>query len=105
MLRSNSKSDYVGPPNHKRVSVSIGGITDIDGDMVSVTITKISQDEPTNGLGDGDKSLMGQVLGHLVPKSEQKDQVPVMEKYTKYHFLQMMEWWNLQWFCNCERTT
>ncbi len=42
------------PPNHQMVPISIGGVTDPDGDPVSVTATGVKQDEPTNGLGDGD---------------------------------------------------
>jgi hypothetical protein len=42
------------PPNHKLAAVSIVGVADPDGDPVSLTITGITQDEPTNGLGDGD---------------------------------------------------
>jgi hypothetical protein len=42
------------PPNHKLAAVSIVGVSDPDGDPVSLTITAITQDEPTNGLGDGD---------------------------------------------------
>jgi hypothetical protein len=42
------------PPNHKLAAVSIVGVSDPDGDPVSLTITGITQDEPTNGLGDGD---------------------------------------------------
>jgi uncharacterized repeat protein (TIGR01451 family) len=43
------------PPNHKMSgTLSISGVTDPDGNPVSVTITGIFQDEPTNGLGDGD---------------------------------------------------
>jgi uncharacterized repeat protein (TIGR01451 family) len=43
------------PPNHKMSAArSITGLTDPDGNPVSVTITGIFQDEPTNGLGDGD---------------------------------------------------
>jgi hypothetical protein len=43
------------PPNHKMSEArSITGVTDADGDPITVTITSIFQDEPTNGLGDGD---------------------------------------------------
>jgi len=42
------------PPNHKYVKVSVGGVTDADGDPVVITITGLTQDEPLNGLGDGD---------------------------------------------------
>jgi hypothetical protein len=43
------------PPNHKLSDArSITGVTDPDGNAVSIAITSIFQDEPTNGLGDGD---------------------------------------------------
>lgn len=42
------------PPNHNMMSVSILGITDPDGDSVSISINQIKQDEATNGTGDGD---------------------------------------------------
>ena len=42
------------PPNHKFVNVSVTGVTDPDGDPAAITITGITQDEPLNGLGDGD---------------------------------------------------
>ncbi|MBI3753905.1 MAG: hypothetical protein HY266_07700 [Deltaproteobacteria bacterium] len=51
------------PPNHKLVLISISGITDPDGDPVAVTITGITQDEPVNGLGDGDTSPDGFGVG------------------------------------------
>jgi hypothetical protein len=44
------------PPNHKYRSVTVGGVTDPDGDPVTVTIDGVTQDEPTNGRGDGDQS-------------------------------------------------
>ncbi|MEW5745385.1 MAG: hypothetical protein AB1805_08120 [Nitrospirota bacterium] len=42
------------PPDHKFRAVSINGITDPDNDLVSITISSVHQDEPVNGLGDGD---------------------------------------------------
>jgi hypothetical protein len=42
------------PPNHKMVEVSLSGATDPDGDPVTITITGVTQDEPLDGLGDGD---------------------------------------------------
>lgn len=42
------------PPNHKLTSIAITGLTDPDGDPVTVNVTGITQDEPLNGLGDGD---------------------------------------------------
>ena len=47
------------PPNHKLVIISIGEVTDPDGDSVALTVTRITQDEPVNGLGDGDTSPDG----------------------------------------------
>lgn len=51
------------PPNHKLVAVAITGIRDAQGalvdpvrDPLTVTITTVQQDEPINGLGDGDTS-------------------------------------------------
>ena len=44
------------PPNHKYRLFSIGGVTDPDGNPVTVTITGVTQDEPVNGLGDGNTS-------------------------------------------------
>ncbi len=58
-----SSADRLWPPNHRLVSISISGITDPDGDPVSITITGITQDEPVNGLGDGDTSPDGVGVG------------------------------------------
>ena len=44
------------PPNHKLVPISITGVTDPDNDPVTIKITGVTQDEPVNGLGDGDTS-------------------------------------------------
>ena len=53
----------IWPPNHKMVNISILGVTDPDGDPVTITITKITQDEPLNGLGDGDTAPDGAGIG------------------------------------------
>jgi hypothetical protein len=42
------------PPNHAMQAISVLGITDPDGQPVSVSVTSVFQDEPTNGTGDGD---------------------------------------------------
>lgn len=41
------------PPNHQLVAVGITGVSDPDNNA-TITITAVTQDEPTNGLGDGD---------------------------------------------------
>jgi pimeloyl-ACP methyl ester carboxylesterase len=41
------------PPNHKMAQVSIFGVDDPDCDPVSISITRITQDEPTDSIGDG----------------------------------------------------
>jgi Ca-activated chloride channel family protein len=51
------------PPNHKLVNIAIMNVTDPDGDIVKISVTSIYQDEPTNGLGDGDKSPDGFGIG------------------------------------------
>jgi hypothetical protein len=42
------------PPNHKFQLITLNGATDPDGDPVTLAITSVTQDEPLNGLGDGD---------------------------------------------------
>jgi hypothetical protein len=75
------------PPNHKMVKVKIRGISqgtsrhddddeegddrhdghdDRDGQDVQITITSVTQDEPVNGLGDGDTSPDAAVSGNNV---------------------------------------
>ena len=44
------------PPNHKLRLITLTGATDPDGDPVTTTVTGVSQDEPLDGLGDGDTS-------------------------------------------------
>ena len=45
------------PPNHKLVNVGIDGVSDPEGGPVTVVVTGVRQDEPTNGLGDGDTAV------------------------------------------------
>ncbi len=51
------------PPNHKLVPVSIMGVSDSDNDRVTLTILEVSQDEPVDGLGDGDAGPDGILQG------------------------------------------
>jgi TolB protein len=44
------------PPRHNLRLITLSGATDPDGDTVTLTITDVTQDEPLNGLGDGDTS-------------------------------------------------
>jgi hypothetical protein len=44
------------PANHKLRLITLQGATDPEGGAVTVTITGVTQDEPLNGTGDGDKS-------------------------------------------------
>jgi parallel beta-helix repeat protein len=51
------------PANHKLKEISISGITDSDGDSISITIDSITQDEPTSGLDVNDQSPDGSGIG------------------------------------------
>lgn len=44
------------PPNHKLRLITLTGATDADGNPLATTVTGVTQDEPLNGLGDGDTS-------------------------------------------------
>lgn len=55
--------NLVWPPNHKMVQVSIQGVTDPEGDPVSIQIDQTRQDEPTNGTGDGNTCPDAQGVG------------------------------------------
>lgn len=45
------------PPNHKLVNGQIAGVTDVDpGDVITLSVTGITQDEPVNGEADGNTS-------------------------------------------------
>lgn len=44
------------PPNHGLVSVGITGVSDPNNNA-TISITGVTQDEPTNGLGDGDTAI------------------------------------------------
>jgi hypothetical protein len=53
----------IWPPNHQQVSVNILGITDPDGTPVTITITRVLQDEPTNTKADGNTPIDGGGVG------------------------------------------
>jgi len=60
--RAIATPDSLWPPDHKFVGVQVAGVTDPDGDPVTITITAVAQDEPTTNAtgaipgqqGDGD---------------------------------------------------
>ncbi len=62
-IQAQSSINSLWPPNHKLKTVSVTGITDPDNDPVTIKIEKITQDEPVNGLGDGDTSPDGFIRG------------------------------------------
>jgi YVTN family beta-propeller protein len=43
----------IWPPNHQWVPVTVNGVTDPDGDAVTILFTSIRQDEPVDTYGDG----------------------------------------------------
>lgn len=52
------------PPNHKYHAISILGVSDPDsGDVVTITVTGVTQDEPTNTRGDGNTCPDAQISG------------------------------------------
>lgn len=48
--------DVLWPPDHKMVSIGIVGVTDPNSNA-TIVITAVWQDEPTDGLGDGDTPI------------------------------------------------
>jgi len=54
------------PPNHTMVPVSITGVTDPNNQAVTFTFPNVTQDEPVNGLGDGDTSPDAAVSGNQI---------------------------------------
>jgi YVTN family beta-propeller protein len=53
----------IWPPNHQFVSVDVLGVTDPDGDAVTIEVTGIRQDEPVDGYGDGRFTPDGKGVG------------------------------------------
>ena len=43
-------------PNHQFVPIAMTGVTDPDGNAVTITVTGVTQDEPVNAKGDGNTS-------------------------------------------------
>jgi hypothetical protein len=53
------------PPNHQMVAVGITGVSTPDN-MATIVITGVTQDEPTNGCGDGDTAIDAVIDGDVV---------------------------------------
>lgn len=51
-----ARPSLLWPPNHRLIPVAIVGVSDPNGDPVGITVTGVTQDEPVNGLQDGDTS-------------------------------------------------
>lgn len=51
------------PANHKFVPITITGVTDPDGDSVTITIDSIFQDEPVDAKGSGNTAPDGKGVG------------------------------------------
>jgi hypothetical protein len=51
------------PPNHKFVPITITGVTDADGDPLTITIDSIFQDEPVDAKGSGNTAPDGKGVG------------------------------------------
>ena len=54
------------PPNHRLVPVNIVGVSDPDNDTLALTVTDVTQDEPTNGQGDGNIAPDAVIQGNAV---------------------------------------
>ena len=50
------------PPNHKLVTIAIANVKNADGAAITTKVTSIFQDEPTQGLGDGDTPIDGSIV-------------------------------------------
>ena len=55
--------DTLWPPNHTFVDINVIGVTDPDGDPVSIMIDGIYQDEPVDTYGDGNFTPDGMGVG------------------------------------------
>lgn len=51
------------PPNHELANIAILGVSDPDGDAVTLTIEGITQDEPVLGTGSGDTAPDAEGVG------------------------------------------
>jgi hypothetical protein len=57
------------PPNRKLVLVTLAGATDPDDDQVTISVTAITQDEPTSGRPDAELAPRGDQVGLRADRS------------------------------------
>src|SRR5690606_15775615 len=60
---ANASSVTLWPPNHKFVSINVLGVTDPEGDSISIKIDSIFQDEAVDAPDSGNTSPDGEGLG------------------------------------------
>ncbi|MFQ5598069.1 MAG: hypothetical protein ACE5GK_08465 [Nitrospiria bacterium] len=58
-----SSTARLWPPNHKLVTIDIQGVLDPEDDPINIRIASITQDEPVNGVGDGNTAPDGFGIG------------------------------------------
>ena len=63
---ASASPNILWPPNHGMIPISIQGVTDPDDGSVAITIQSVTQDEPVNGIGDGDTSPDAVIVGSAV---------------------------------------
>jgi hypothetical protein len=68
-----ARPDVVWPPNHGLVQVTVDGVTDPDGDPVSITATSVFQDEQVDAPGSGNTAPDAQ-LAPLAVRAERSGQ-------------------------------
>ena len=87
--------ETIWPPNHKFVSVGVEGVTDPDGDPVTIEITAIDQDEPLDTYGDGqfepDGCGVGAEAAELRAERSGSKKVPGNGRVYEVFFLAMDE--------------
>ncbi len=74
------------PPNHKLLPVDLSGVVDPQGGAVTLTVSAVTSDEPTSGLGNGDTSpdavLQGSSLLLRAERANQGDGRVYMVHFT-----------------------
>ncbi len=61
-----ASTSVLWPPDHRMVPVSVRGVTNPANEPLTIAITGVTQDEPVNGLGDGDTAPDALIQGSSV---------------------------------------